>query len=122
MKISIKDTFDVETEFQFTSENANFVPQPEHNEFYIKMQQQMYNDRLRIRGYVFLNEILNSLGIEVTPVGQIIGWTRGQFIVIEIKSSHYKGTNLQGYVLKIVTEGNILGKMMEAKHKELVDA
>lgn len=34
----------------------------------------MLNQRLALKGHVFLNEVYDKLGIERTPEGQIVGW------------------------------------------------
>ena len=39
--------------------------------------QNYYNQVLQSRGHVFLNEILDALGLERTPAGQIVGWIYG---------------------------------------------
>jgi hypothetical protein len=31
-------------------------------------------DRLKARGHLFLNEVLNEVGLPVTPQGQLVGW------------------------------------------------
>jgi len=35
------------------------------------------NDRLRIRGHLFLNEVLDDLGMQRTSAGAIVGWVYG---------------------------------------------
>lgn len=44
------------------------------NQFFIKCQEQMANDILRTRGYIFLNEVYRMLGFEESEAGQIVGW------------------------------------------------
>lgn len=52
----------------------------EANKFFLVTQQQHANDILRIRGYIFLNEVLEMLGIpvmdgnKVNSTGSICGW------------------------------------------------
>jgi hypothetical protein len=47
---------------------------PGYNAFFVKSQQNYWNDRLRARGHVFLNEVYDSLGIPRTTEAQIVGW------------------------------------------------
>lgn len=44
------------------------------NLLYLKNVQAYFNDRLRIRGYVFLNEIYEYLNLPIIQEGQYIGW------------------------------------------------
>ena len=46
----------------------------EFNLCYLKAKQQYANDILRARGYIFLNEVYDMLGMERTKAGQIVGW------------------------------------------------
>lgn len=46
----------------------------EMNLFFLKRQQDYANERLRARGYLFLNEVYESLGIPKTKAGQVVGW------------------------------------------------
>lgn len=41
---------------------------------FLKNIQNWSNDRLNSRGYVYLNEVLNWLGLPETPAGQVVGW------------------------------------------------
>jgi hypothetical protein len=43
----------------------------------IKARQDYFNDMLKIRGHVFLNEIYDQLGMDRTKAGQIVGWVFG---------------------------------------------
>lgn len=46
----------------------------EINLFFLKRQQDWANERLKARGYLFLNEVYESLGIPRTKAGQVVGW------------------------------------------------
>lgn len=46
----------------------------ERNMFFLKQQQNWANDKLKSQGYLFLNDVLKSLGIPVTKAGQVVGW------------------------------------------------
>ena len=47
---------------------------PELSLYYLKSQQAKWNNVLHVRGYVFLNEVYDSLGIPKTKAGQVVGW------------------------------------------------
>lgn len=47
---------------------------PEMNLVFLKHQQSYANDLLQRRGYVFLNEVYDMLGIPKTAAGQVVGW------------------------------------------------
>lgn len=53
---------------------CNWTRDPEHNFFILRAEQNYANDKLRARGYLFLNEIYRRLGFEETPAGQVVGW------------------------------------------------
>ena len=46
----------------------------EYNLMYLKTQQQYANEKLKARGYLFLNEVYSMLGMPRTKSGQVIGW------------------------------------------------
>lgn len=58
--------------FDPTNENWNFHPGA--NEYFINRWGQMHNDKIRATGFVFLNEVLSSLGLVMTQAGQVMGW------------------------------------------------
>lgn len=47
---------------------------PEYNLMFLKAQQQYANDKLKADGYLFLNDVYDSLGIPRSKAGQIVGW------------------------------------------------
>lgn len=52
----------------------NWEKNPEMNLLFLRAEQNFANDRLRTRGYLFLNEVYERLGIPTTKAGQIVGW------------------------------------------------
>lgn len=46
----------------------------EENLFFLRAEQNLANDRLKSRGYLFLNEVLERLDIPTTRDGQHVGW------------------------------------------------
>lgn len=65
-----------------TSEYARFFDEScecwekdsEYNLYFLKAREQQANDMLISRGYLFLNEVYDMLGIPKTKAGQIVGW------------------------------------------------
>lgn len=53
---------------------AGWTKDPEYNLMFLKHQQSYANDLLKYRGYVFLNEVYDMIGIDKTKAGQIVGW------------------------------------------------
>jgi Family of unknown function (DUF6353) len=47
---------------------------PELNRMYIECQQNWANQLLKMRGHVFLNEVYDSLDLERTSEGAVVGW------------------------------------------------
>jgi hypothetical protein len=44
------------------------------NKFFLLRQQDYLNEKLKMRGYLFLNEAYEALGIPRTKAGQVVGW------------------------------------------------
>ena len=47
---------------------------PELNLMFLKKQQNYANDRLKAKGYLFLNEVYEMLGLQPSKAGQVVGW------------------------------------------------
>lgn len=66
-------------EFDFNRHTApmTWSSNPDYSEAYLRNIQNYFNDLLRTRGHVFLNEVLDQIGLKRTPAGAICGWIRG---------------------------------------------
>lgn len=53
---------------------AGWTKDPEYNLTFLKLQQNHANDILRTRGYLYLNEVYEMLGIPKTKAGHVVGW------------------------------------------------
>jgi hypothetical protein len=62
---------------------------PELNKSFLITAQQYFNDRLRSRHHVFLNEVYEYLGLEETNNGCFVGWRDPKF---------YPGSTGDGYI------------------------
>lgn len=60
----------------FHEGNSNWQKVPEYNVIFLRGVQNMCNDRLRSKGYLFLNDVYDDLGIDRTQAGCVVGWLR----------------------------------------------
>lgn len=60
--------------FFFDESSPYWEKDGSYNRMFLLAQQQYANDKLRANGYLFLNDVLDSLGIPRTKAGQIVGW------------------------------------------------
>lgn len=59
----------------FCKDNTyEWSPQAEYNLAFLRAQQQIANDNLNAKGFIFLNDVYKSLGLEPTSAGQMVGW------------------------------------------------
>lgn len=58
----------------FDEYSKSWQPRAEYNLMFLECQQTYANNLLHSRGHVFLNEVYDSLGIERTKAGQVVGW------------------------------------------------
>lgn len=47
---------------------------PEQNLFFLRRQQDYANEVLKAKGYLFLNDVYDMIGIQRTKAGQCVGW------------------------------------------------
>lgn len=59
----------------------------EYNLAFLNSQQCYLNDRLKSRGYLFLNEVYKALGIRPTKAGNVVGW------IYDPDNPKHKGNN-----------------------------
>lgn len=58
----------------FYEGNPGWTKSPERNLIYLKQQQAYANDKLKLQGYLFLNDVYEQLGFPRTAAGQVLGW------------------------------------------------
>lgn len=58
----------------FDETNLNWQRKPDYNLMFLKQQEQWANDKLRAQGFLFLNDVYESLGFCKTSSGQLVGW------------------------------------------------
>ena len=63
-----------DTRFCFDEGSPNWVRDQDMNTMFLNANENYFNHRLRARGFVFLNEILEKLGIPLTSFGALNGW------------------------------------------------
>lgn len=60
----------------FDKTNKHWSDHPGDNRNFVLLHQGWFNDKLRVNGHVFLNEIYDSLGLPRTKEGAIVGWVK----------------------------------------------
>lgn len=60
--------------FCFDETCSTWVRDAESNKFFLARQEQYANDKLRARGHLFLNEVLDMVGLNRTKAGSVVGW------------------------------------------------
>lgn len=58
----------------FDETNPNWEKSPEFNMMFLRATQTEFQHILNSRGYVFLNEVYDRLGFEMTSAGALVGW------------------------------------------------
>lgn len=58
----------------FDESNPNWSPDASLRKYFITCQETMATNILQSRGYIFLNDVLKSIGADPIPEGQDLGW------------------------------------------------
>lgn len=93
---------------------CEYTPDPEISISKLQCEQEYFNTLLRVRGYVFLNEVYHRLGYDETLMGQQFGWVYDKnsnnsdnyIVFINDVTKYLKGEeklvldfNVDGYIL-----------------------
>lgn len=96
----------------------------EFNLMFLRKQQDWANEKLKSQGYLFLNDVYESIGIPKTRAGQVVGW------LYDPKNSKHQGDNyvdfgiyditrescrnfVNGYEKAILLDFNVDGPILE---------
>lgn len=94
--------------FSFNRTNPNWQPQTGYNEAFLKSVGQFFQHKLQAQGHLFLNEILDQLGIERFRLGQLAGWMKGtDELILKFHFREDKGY----FILVFDTDGVIINKI-----------
>lgn len=93
---------------------------PEMNLFFLRAQQNYANEKLKARGYLFLNEVYEMLGMPKTKAGQIVGWiykennTDGDnYVDFGIYRTEKNAKFVNGYENSILLDFNVDGAIID---------
>ena len=86
---------------------------------FLKQQQRYCNDKLRLKGHLFLNEVFDTLGFPRTKLGAIVGWvydeknpTGDNFVDFGIYTEDKTGiVENPDVILNFNVDGEILSKI-----------
>lgn len=102
----------------FDEYNKNWERDPELNRLFLTAQQNYYNQILRTRGHVFLNEIYDALGFERSKPGAVVGWVIGHdgdnyidFGIVEAYNSRFVNGDEPSIILDFNVDGVIYDKI-----------
>ena len=97
--------------------NIGWSKDPEQNLMFLRRQQEYFNDKLKAQGYLFLNEVYESLGFQKTKAGQMVGWTYDEehpngdnFVDFGIYDS---ASFVNGYERSIILDFNVDGVILD---------
>ena len=101
----------------FDSSSSVWNDQMNINEYallFLKRNERYANDILRTRGYLFLNEVYDMLGLPRTVAGQIVGWRYDEHKTVSFNIYSKDNSDfVNGYrheaLLDFNVDGNILG-------------
>lgn len=106
----------------FDETSMEWVRDAEVNLCFLRAQQQYANDLLVSRGYLFLNEVYDMLGIQKTKAGQVVGWIYDEnnpigdnFVDFGIYNTNRAKNRdfVNGYEQAILLDFNVDGPILE---------
>ena len=77
MKLYLKGRLIMRDSKRFNSSSYQWDKNPDYNKIFLTSQENYFNDLLKAKGYVFLNEVYKALGIRESRFGQRMGWKSG---------------------------------------------
>lgn len=105
--------------FFFDETSSAWDRDAEYNKMFLLGTQNHANDKLNIDGYLFLNDVLDWLGIPKTKTGQVVGWVKDgdgdgyvDFGIFDI-NDYKKRDFVNGYEHSILLDFNVDGVILD---------
>lgn len=106
----------------FDDGNEGWDPDPERTKFFLIQQQNWANERLKVKGHLFLNEVYDMLGARRTKAGAQVGWVYDEknvvgdnyvdFGIFDTRRSKARDF-VNGYEKVIVLDFNVDGYILD---------
>ena len=102
--------------------NVGWSKDPESNLIFLRQQQNWANEKLKSKGYLFLNDVYEMLGFQATKAGACVGWIYDEkhpvgdnFVDFGIydPNSERKRAFVNGYERNIVLDFNVDGPILD---------
>ena len=106
----------------FDEGSRYFTKDPEYNLMFLKNQERYANDKLKAKGYLFLNDVYRMLDIPETKAGQIVGWIYDEkcpngdnYVNFGIYNTNREQSRdfVNGYEKVILLDFNVDGNILE---------
>ena len=121
--VNVADAIEYSDYARFFDEGcAGWTKDSEHNLYFLKCQQNYANELLKTRGYLFLNDVYEMLGIPKTKAGQIVGWVYDEknpngdnfvdFGIYDINKERARAF-VNGYERTILLDFNVDGNILD---------
>lgn len=100
----------------FFSTSHYLASDHDYNMMFLRAEQNYANDKLTSRGYLFLNEVCERLGLPITKAGQVVGWVKNSeksdgFVDFNIREI---GRDVDGrYESDILLDFNVDGPILD---------
>lgn len=103
----------------FDESSPNWQKESELNRIFVQAQQNYANHLLHARGHVFLNEVYDSLGLERSRAGAVVGWVLNgdtsdnyiDFGLFEAYSARFINNQERSVILDFNVDGVIYDKI-----------
>lgn len=106
----------------FDESCAGWSKDPEKNLFFLRRQQDYANEVLKAKGYLFLNDVYEMIGIQRTKAGQCVGWIYDEknpigdnCVDFGIYDTYKEGCRnfVNGYERSILLDFNVDGNILD---------
>lgn len=96
---------------KYDQNSPNWQREQDYNLVFFRAQEQWFNDVLRAKGHLFLNEVYDALGLSRTRAGAICGWWYAGQKEVDVTMDIVGPDKDGAYVLDFNVEGVIWDRL-----------